>query len=131
MKERPILFSGPMVRAILDGRKTQTRRVVKQDREGLLDCEPHPAWDAFWQCVACPYGKPGDRIDVIAAVDVGKGMAQHREVKTLMQDVTILAMASLAEARDADTNNHLRRIQHYARALAWKTWLDSSPIVAF
>jgi pilus assembly protein CpaB len=34
---------------------------------------------------------PGDRIDVIAAIDVGKGIAQHREVKTLMQDVTILA----------------------------------------
>lgn len=35
--------------------------------------------------------KPGDRIDIVAAVDVGKGMQQHREVKTLMQDVTILA----------------------------------------
>ena len=35
--------------------------------------------------------KPGDRIDIVAAVDVGKGMQQRREVKTLMQDVTILA----------------------------------------
>ncbi len=68
MKERPILFSAPMVRAILDGSKTQTRRVVKQDREGLLDCEPTPAWDAFWQCVACPYGKPGDRLWVASEI---------------------------------------------------------------
>jgi putative two-component system response regulator len=35
-----------------------------------------------------------------------------------IQDVTILAMASLAETRDNDTGNHIRRTQHYVRALA-------------
>lgn len=35
--------------------------------------------------------KPGDRIDIIAALDVGKGVAQHREVKTLLQDVIVLS----------------------------------------
>lgn len=34
---------------------------------------------------------PGDRIDLIAALDVGKGLNQHREIKTLMQDVVVLA----------------------------------------
>ncbi len=40
-----------------------------------------------------------------------------REI-TAIQDVTILAMASLAETRDSDTGNHIRRTQHYIRALA-------------
>jgi len=37
-----------------------------------------------------------------------------------IQDVTILAMASLAETRDSDTGNHIRRTQFYAKALAEK-----------
>lgn len=37
-----------------------------------------------------------------------------------MQDATILAMASLAETRDSDTGNHIRRTQHYVKALALK-----------
>jgi len=39
---------------------------------------------------------------------------------TAIQDVTILAMASLAETRDSDTGNHIRRTQFYVKALAEK-----------
>jgi len=42
-----------------------------------------------------------------------------REVMAI-QDVTILAMASLAETRDSDTGNHIRRTQFYVKALALK-----------
>ncbi|GAB4211846.1 MAG: two-component system response regulator [Rhodoferax sp.] len=42
-----------------------------------------------------------------------------REVSAI-EDVTILAMASLAETRDNDTGNHIRRTQHYVRTLARK-----------
>jgi putative two-component system response regulator len=42
-----------------------------------------------------------------------------REVMAI-QDVTILAMASMAETRGTDTGNHIRRTQRYVKALAWK-----------
>jgi putative two-component system response regulator len=47
-------------------------------------------------------------------------VAKRTRELNAIQDVTILAMASLAETRDADTGNHIRRTQHYVRALAWK-----------
>jgi putative two-component system response regulator len=44
-------------------------------------------------------------------------LAVQREVLAI-QDITIMALASLAETRDNDTGNHLRRTQHYIKALA-------------
>lgn len=81
MKEYPILFSAEMVRAILEGRKTQTRRVAIPRHDDKKPCEHWmPSNDRqFMQrhCEhgseghGCPYGVPGDRLWVRETWGVG------------------------------------------------------------
>lgn len=62
MNEHPILFSGEMVRAILDGRKMKTRRVIKPQPDTVwhdTSAVPHTYYDGIRE-LNCPYGQPGD-----------------------------------------------------------------------
>lgn len=92
-KEHPILMNGAMVRAVLDGRKQQTRRIVKPqpignhrgqfnfstftDDEGI-----ETYWQNYplWGPVRSPYGKPGDRLWVRESARVKAARGGLREI---------------------------------------------------
>lgn len=88
MRERPILFSAPMVRAILEGRKTQTRRVVKLPKWAGANCIEVNERDmplVVAEATGClaempfPYGQPGDRLWVREAfADLLNTGIEHR-----------------------------------------------------
>lgn len=106
-KERPILFNGPMVKAILDGRKTQTRRTINPQpllnyRPELYRTETDKFGCAKWRYddngtkdtiayvqgpdepsyIQCPHGAPGDRLWVRETFYTFEGPGSFARFKT-------------------------------------------------
>ena len=113
MKARPILFSGQMVRAILDGRKTQTRRIVKPHPDGdfgapFLFQNSDDIWTAHdprYPCehgVAgewhCPYGAPGDRREARWRL----GIHMPRLASRITLEIVNVRVERLQEIREDD-----------------------------
>ncbi|NNB67620.1 hypothetical protein [Pseudomonas fluorescens] len=103
IKERPILFSAPMVRAILEGRKTVTRRVCKPQpsANAHTTCASGNPMGAWWETgkdiIRCPYGKPGERLwvretwsDVNLQGAPGIAYRADGDVRDLMEDASFL-----------------------------------------
>ena len=98
-KERPILFSGPMVRALLAGTKTQTRRPVKGMALEWLRPEGFtPTFVADPANHLCLYGAPGDRLWVREA---WRAMAEHDASRPL--DIPWRAPVVYEASRHPDT----------------------------
>jgi hypothetical protein len=69
VNEKPILFSGEMLKAILEGRKSQTRRVIKEILTTCRTIEPNgprtwamKGYGPNGWTISCPYGAAGDRL---------------------------------------------------------------------
>lgn len=106
MKERPVIFNGEMVRAILDGRKTQTRRVIAN--VGADNCIPlqkqTKTKDGIYTHVMdapmyglCPFGQVGDRLWVREAYQ--GPLFNFDQMETYLEDTSKFERPEFCEYR--------------------------------
>ncbi|KIJ00445.1 hypothetical protein ST27_10105 [Xanthomonas phaseoli pv. phaseoli] len=87
MRERPILFNGAMVRAILSGAKTQTRRSAKgMALDWLENAKFTPQYVADPANDMCPFGQPGDRLWVRETTLVDRTTSDSAELARYSAD---------------------------------------------
>jgi len=126
MKEKPILYNGEMVRAVLEGRKTQTRRIIKpisQDK-WLFDgswSDKYVKNPGNFVVEHCPYGKVGDRLWVRETWKISSFMEgepiefQYRADMTTKEENEMsdcVAYEYWYENMVSDSSSYLEKIGH-------------------
>lgn len=127
MKERPINFNGDMVRAILRGQKTQTRRPVNpqpvfiytQDGWGpLMHIPGRGVWFNAAPSDICPYGVPGDRLLVRAMSNLADPDADNITLEIISVEVARVQGITDSEA----IAEGAREINHVGDNSSHLTW---------
>jgi hypothetical protein len=125
MKDTPILFSTPMVQAILEGRKTMTRRVVNPQ-------PPHWTWNLYpsdklqtklrdGKYVNCPYGKPGDLLWVRESWRFAGGGFDGKP------DTSVMSPNDFIYKADEDWNGPWKPSIHMPKSAA-RIWLEVTDV---
>lgn len=143
MKERPILFTGPMVRALLDGRKTQTRRLVKpqplegEEYAGRILASTDKADEGKWMWAAgesplytsrtrvrCPFGHVGDQLWVRENFKVNGTGAGPRVTYQEDESVQFFAETCPDDCLDWIADDHVWRPSIFMRRYASRLSLE-------
>jgi hypothetical protein len=128
MKERPILFSTEMVKAILEGRKTQTRRPIKLRDFRPCDNVPGSDWYfranmGIWSDVSnkkllekyCLFGKTGDHL--WEKLGIKQRIAISSQIRLFIKQMTGNSLS-----RDIQDGDHPSICRAGLPGLIWKFW---------
>ena len=113
MADKPIIFSAPMIRALLDGRKTQTRRILKPQPEFRGGCgDWHDAEEWGWET------EDGDHVSVLDIAPNG----YHKGDRLWVREACAIWNGELHDIvyRADETSDGWEAMRHDARLGFWK-----------
>lgn len=134
MKEKPILLNAEMVRAVLDGRKTQTRRIMTPHHLKMIDaaasageCHPlesgrqHANSQSYYR-EWCPFGAVGDRLWVREAIFPAPLELQSSPPRETKWNIAYRGGAQLEKTAPATYNPTIYNYERWTPSIHMPRW---------